>query len=96
MADEATLRAGATHQPDYYRLLCWKEIESGYSFQYQRWLCDLVPELLTDEMRDLLEQHPRRKLWREAQAQRQTAGKRVRKRLPVLAPIRGHPLGHDT
>jgi 3'-phosphoadenosine 5'-phosphosulfate sulfotransferase (PAPS reductase)/FAD synthetase len=84
MADPITLLAGAIHQPDYYRSLCWLEIQSGYSFQSGRWLCDLVPTLLTDEMRYLLEQHPRRQRWLEAQAERQKTGKRARKSLPVL------------
>jgi 3'-phosphoadenosine 5'-phosphosulfate sulfotransferase (PAPS reductase)/FAD synthetase len=84
LGDEATLRAGAIHQPDYYRALCWKEIQSGYSFQPHRWLCDVAQELLTEEMRHLLEQHPRRQLWKDAQARRQTAGHRARKVLPVL------------
>jgi 3'-phosphoadenosine 5'-phosphosulfate sulfotransferase (PAPS reductase)/FAD synthetase len=85
MGDVTTLRAGAIHQPDYYRMLCWKEIQSGYSFQPQRWLCDIAPELLTEEMRFLLEQHPRRRIWREAQARRKASGKKTRKALPVLA-----------
>jgi 3'-phosphoadenosine 5'-phosphosulfate sulfotransferase (PAPS reductase)/FAD synthetase len=85
LADANTLLAGAIHQPDYYRTLCWKEVESGWSFQPQRWLCDVAPELLTEEMCFLLEQHPRRKQWREAQAQRQKTGRKARKALPVLA-----------
>jgi 3'-phosphoadenosine 5'-phosphosulfate sulfotransferase (PAPS reductase)/FAD synthetase len=85
LADVNTLYAGAIHQPDYYRTLCWLEIQSGYSFQSNRWLCDIVPTLLTDEMRFLLEQHPRRQRWLEAQAQRQKTGRKARKALPVLA-----------
>ncbi|GHO88209.1 phosphoadenosine phosphosulfate reductase domain-containing protein [Dictyobacter formicarum] len=63
LGDVPTLLAGARAQPEYYRSLCWLEIQSGYSFQPQRWLCDLLPELLTEEMRMLLEQHPRRQQW---------------------------------
>ncbi|MBA2396164.1 MAG: phosphoadenosine phosphosulfate reductase family protein [Ktedonobacteraceae bacterium] len=85
MADNMTLLAGAIHQPDYYRTLCWLEIQSGYSFQSGKWLCDLVPTLLTDEMRSLLEQHPRRQHWLEAQAERQKTGRKARKVLPVLS-----------
>ncbi len=45
LADTLTLHAGAIHQPDYYRSLCWLEIQSGYSFQSGCWLCDIAPEL---------------------------------------------------
>jgi 3'-phosphoadenosine 5'-phosphosulfate sulfotransferase (PAPS reductase)/FAD synthetase len=85
MADESTLQAGAYHNPDYYRALCWREAQSGFSFQQQRWLSDIAPELLTDEMRFLLEQHPRRQHWLEVQAERQKTGRKARKALPVLA-----------
>ena len=68
--DVATLQAGAQAQPEYYRALCWLEIQSGYSFQPQRWLCDVLPELLTDEMLSLLERHPRRQHWLALRAER--------------------------
>ncbi len=84
MGDWSSLQAGATHNPDYYRALCWREIQSGYSFQQQRWLCDVAAELLTEEMRFLLEQHPRRQQWVEAQRLRQVSGKRSRKSLPII------------
>ncbi len=41
-----TLRAGAYHQPEYYRALVWLEIEVGCPFQAHRWLADVAPERL--------------------------------------------------
>jgi len=86
MADWFTLEAGARHNPDYYRALCWREIESGYSFQMNRWLSDVAPDLLTDEMRFLLAQHPRRQQWLERSLQRaqRKAARSSRKPRPAL------------
>jgi 3'-phosphoadenosine 5'-phosphosulfate sulfotransferase (PAPS reductase)/FAD synthetase len=87
LGDLVSLEAGARHNPAYYRSLCWLEIQSGYSFQPARWLCDIAPDLLTDEMRWLLEQHPRRQGWLITMAQR-AQGKttsKPRRSLPVRA-----------
>ena len=70
LGDLVSLEAGARHNPEYYQSLCWLGIQSGYSFQPTRWLCDVAPDLLTDEMRWLLEQYPRRQAWLIATAQR--------------------------
>ena len=91
LGDGPTLLAGAQYNPDYYRALCWLEIQSGYSFQPQRWLCDLLPELLTEEMRSLLEQHPRRQQWlallterAQRKLQKPQSADKSRRVLPVI------------
>jgi 3'-phosphoadenosine 5'-phosphosulfate sulfotransferase (PAPS reductase)/FAD synthetase len=42
---------GALHNPEIYLELCRIELESGYSFQTNRWLCSLRPELLSEKER---------------------------------------------
>lgn len=80
LGDGETLRAGAYHNPDYYRSLCLLEAQTGWSFQPGRWLCDIAPELLTDEILALLAQQPRRLRWQEEQ---RTKKRRVV--LPIIA-----------
>jgi 3'-phosphoadenosine 5'-phosphosulfate sulfotransferase (PAPS reductase)/FAD synthetase len=70
LGDGATLLAGAQHNPEYYRALCLLEAQSGWSFQPSRWLCDVAPTLLTDEIRLLLARQPRRLLWISTQQQK--------------------------
>jgi hypothetical protein len=40
---------GALHNPDIYLELCRIELESGFSFQPNHWLCSLRPEMLSPE-----------------------------------------------
>ena len=42
---------GALHNPKIYLELCRIELESGFSFQPNRWLCSLRPELLSESER---------------------------------------------
>ncbi len=77
-SDEMTIRAGAYASPSYYRALCWREIQSGFSFQMDRWLSSIVPELLTDEQRAALEVLPPYLIWQEKRRLRS------RRSLPVL------------
>ncbi len=72
LADLQTLRAGAYHQPDYYRALVWLEITSGFPFQPSRWLADVCQELLTDEQRAALASLPERQDWLERRKRRKT------------------------
>jgi 3'-phosphoadenosine 5'-phosphosulfate sulfotransferase (PAPS reductase)/FAD synthetase len=53
---------GALHNPEIYLELCRIELESGYSFQPNRWLCSLRPELLSEQERQHfseLQNHPK-------------------------------------
>jgi 3'-phosphoadenosine 5'-phosphosulfate sulfotransferase (PAPS reductase)/FAD synthetase len=45
------LLIGALHNPEIYLELCRIELESGFSFQPNRWLCSLRPELLSESQR---------------------------------------------
>lgn len=49
------LKNGAAQNPAVYREYVQMEIDSGYSFQPQRWLGDVAPEYLTPEMKTALE-----------------------------------------
>ena len=49
LASQNDLLNGAMHNPDIYLELCRIELESGFSFQPNRWLCSLRPELLSPE-----------------------------------------------
>jgi 3'-phosphoadenosine 5'-phosphosulfate sulfotransferase (PAPS reductase)/FAD synthetase len=59
----------ATAIPEHhelYREMVWLEIISAFSFQSRRWLGDLAPHLLTEEMREGLEEAKRKAVLREA------------------------------
>jgi len=51
LANQNDLMNGAIHNPDTYLELCRIELESGFSFQPNKWLCSLRPELLSDTER---------------------------------------------
>ena len=59
----------ASRNPEHhelYREMVWLEIISAFSFQPGRWLGDVAPLLLTDEMREGLEAAKHKALQREA------------------------------
>jgi hypothetical protein len=58
--------------------LCWREIESGFSFQMDSWLSSIAPELLTDEQRAALAVLPPYLAWQERRSVRR------RRVVPVL------------
>jgi 3'-phosphoadenosine 5'-phosphosulfate sulfotransferase (PAPS reductase)/FAD synthetase len=61
LACENDLTNGALHNPDTYRELCRIEYVSGYSFKNGWWLSDLRPDLLSEEVREGIAKHKRRK-----------------------------------
>lgn len=61
LANMGDLRNGAIQNPTVYREYVALEIESGYSFQSQRWLGDAAPELLPLEMQAALEEIKKQK-----------------------------------
>jgi 3'-phosphoadenosine 5'-phosphosulfate sulfotransferase (PAPS reductase)/FAD synthetase len=56
LANRQTLEAGAHGNPDIYRQVVDLEILSGKSFQPNRWLSSLRPDLLRDDQREALQQ----------------------------------------
>jgi 3'-phosphoadenosine 5'-phosphosulfate sulfotransferase (PAPS reductase)/FAD synthetase len=77
LASHSDLRAATTcaANHDVYRALVELEIESTFSFQGQKWLCDVAPHLLDDRTRCLAANV------RERAARREAAERRIPKHL---------------
>lgn len=56
LADPNDLRNGAYSNPETYARLCRVEMKTKFSYQRDRWLCSIAPELLPDDVKEQWEE----------------------------------------